>query len=196
MMNKWSPQDRRAIGGGIKTLSFEFDKRDSGLALDEVQSYHIFCSAEHFGALALVARERSFTPKPWAWVKKYHAPPMPGNWWPSSFELAIYGYQRGAWFGDMGGYRCNVYHSDTYRHGVRPSEKVDHPTQKWLPMMAHLVRSLVEPGKTLIDPFAGSGSTLVAAKHERRRAIGIEIEERYCEIAAKRLSQEVMELPV
>jgi site-specific DNA-methyltransferase (adenine-specific) len=69
-----------------------------------------------------------------------------------------------------------------------------HPTQKPLRLMVAVVALVSEPGALVPDPYTGTGTTLVAAKDLGRRAIGIEIEEHYCEIAAKRLSQEVLPL--
>jgi len=69
-----------------------------------------------------------------------------------------------------------------------------HPTQKPVPLMGWCIeRAKVPAGGLVLDPYMGSGTTLVAAKLHGFTAIGIEIEERYCEIAAKRLSQEVMQ---
>ena len=73
------------------------------------------------------------------------------------------------------------------------SYRKQHPTEKPVELMKW-VMSLFSSAETIIDPFMGSGTTLVAAKELGRKAIGIEIEERYCEIAAKRLAQGVLPL--
>lgn len=74
------------------------------------------------------------------------------------------------------------------------SEKGEHyhPSQKPVALFTFILTHRWTPSGTVLDPYCGAGPCLVAAKHLGREAIGIEIEERYCEIAAKRLSQEVL----
>jgi site-specific DNA-methyltransferase (adenine-specific) len=88
--------------------------------------------------------------------------------------------------------------------GARPNTIVStavavpngHPCPKPIEWMRWLVARASIEGETILDPFMGSGTTLRAAKDLGRRAIGIEIEERYCEIAVRRLQQMVLPLEV
>lgn len=68
-------------------------------------------------------------------------------------------------------------------------EEKDHPTQKPLPLMERLITASSDEGMTVLDPFAGSGSTLVAGDNLNRNYIGFEIDEEYYEVAQKRLRQ-------
>jgi DNA modification methylase len=79
-----------------------------------------------------------------------------------------------------------------YRHNNET--RYAHPTQKPLKIFKRLINKYGKEDDTILDPFMGSGTTLVAAKELGRKAIGIEIEEKYCEIAVRRLAQEVLPL--
>jgi adenine-specific DNA-methyltransferase len=65
----------------------------------------------------------------------------------------------------------------------------DHPTQKAVRILTPLIETFTQPGQLVLDPFAGSGSTLVAAAAAGRRYLGIELEEGYCDIAMDRLAR-------
>ena len=119
-------------------------------------------------------------PRTLVWDKKCQ------NGWEDTFSDCEF-----AWCSDVGPDRM-------YRHqwiGMlrKGNEEREHPTQKPLSLMLWCLHFFPE-AQTILDPFMGSGTTLRAAKDLGRKAIGIEIEEKYCEIAAKRMAQMVMPL--
>ena len=71
------------------------------------------------------------------------------------------------------------------------SSQMIHPTEKPVSLLASLITSVTKPGDLILDPFAGSGSTLVAAKKARRRFIGIELDDEYFEKARRRVEEAV-----
>jgi site-specific DNA-methyltransferase (adenine-specific) len=69
-----------------------------------------------------------------------------------------------------------------------------HPCEKPESMLRHMIETSSRPGELILDPFAGSGATLLAASRAGRKAIGIEQDERWCEHAANRLSQGTLDI--
>jgi DNA modification methylase len=99
--------------------------------------------------------------------------------WRPSYEMAwVYGT---GWAGKRS--------PAVLRHRVLPGNFTarDHPTQKPVGLLEEIIRKA--PPGVIADPFAGSGSTLLAARAQGRRSIGVELEERYCEVIARRLAQ-------
>ena len=74
---------------------------------------------------------------------------------------------------------------------VSPAAR-QHPTEKPVDLMGQIVAAI--NAETILDPFMGSGSTLVAAKNHGRKSVGCDVDERWCEVAAERLRQGVFNL--
>jgi DNA modification methylase len=154
---------------------------NAGLFLDGIASAREVLAA-FTGAHALVFwHELEVPPCRLPLVAKHiwHRSNVNGRPYEPIYEFAIDGRKR----------RSDVMSAAAVFGGVGPgcSEYEGHPTQKNKGVMRWLIGKT--PEGVVVDPFMGSGTTLVAARECRRLAIGIEAEERYCEIAARRLEE-------
>lgn len=114
-----------------------------------------------------------------------------GRVWRNQHELVIAARWNESIFQEDG-----VLRADVLRFDATSSSDRLHPVEKPEALLRALIVPTTAPGGSVLDPFAGSGSTLYAAKQAGRKAIGIEGEERYCAIAAERCSQGVLPLAV
>ena len=125
----------------------------------------------------------------WHWVYVWHKPrstaglnyyPVMPHWEP----IFTYG---------IGGRPDLPRGFDVFSHSPVPNRDSEHPHPKPIPLYAEMIQRFAPTG-VVLDPFMGTGTTLRAAKDLGREAIGIEIEERYCELAVQRLAQGVLAL--
>lgn len=146
----------------------------------------IFCDWKHGAALEAEAPEGWRFVREGCWTKPNGAPQFTGDRPAPGWEAISILHREGKMRWNGGGRRAVWDYPVERQNG--------HPTPKPLPLMLELVSLFTDPGETILDPFMGSGTTLRAAKDLGRKAIGIELEEKYCEIAAKRMCQGVLAL--
>ena len=128
------------------------------------------------------------------WDKKSHGAGDLGSWAPC-YEMIIYATKnREVLNGNRPQNVLRYWRVDAGATGISSGRLLNHPTEKPVPLFSDIINK--HSSQTILDPFMGSGTTLRAAKDLGRKAIGIEIEEKYCHIAAKRMSQSVMDLGI
>lgn len=124
------------------------------------------------------------------WYKENALPGMRATpWYNADEEIYVLGT------GFVGKPEQNVLTTKTRQDGAAGLvAQTGHPTPKPIWLMERLIAKC--PDGLIADPFAGSGATLVAARNLGRKSVGVEFEEKYCEIIATRLSQQVFDLGV
>ena len=135
-----------------------------------------------FGTPKTAAPEHRGSPLIW---DKGDSPGMGDYTWPWGLNYELIFVNGAGWSGRR---RSSILRS---LHPRAAASQIGHPTPKPVALMESLI-SYAPPG-VIADPFAGSGSTLIAARNLGRKVIGVELEEKYCELIVKRLSQQAFD---
>ena len=186
------PYDMVADGGGIGSrrkylhdINGHIDCGfDFGLIDQFGDNWFCFCSLKQVVPIIAKAQKNNWMLLTW---NKTNPTPLTNNNYLPDVEYIVHSYSRGRLFGE---YR------DKSRFIISPIIKndFDHPTVKPIFVVSKLIKLGSLPGETVLDPFLGSGTTAVACEQLNRRWIGIEISEKYAEIAAKRIERERQQL--
>lgn len=153
------------------------------LAFSDIESTHLWRRDLESAGLQYV--------RTGAWVRENGAPQFSGDRPAEGFEAITICHRPGRKRWNGGGHRA-VWSVPIVIDRAHNGGRV-HPAQKPDKLMRQLVHLFSDPGETILDPYAGSGTTLVAAHYLGRKSIGIEQNERYCEIVATRLQQGVLD---
>lgn len=153
--------------------------------LDGQDNWFVFCSIRQLVEL-LTRAEAMPRMNLITWHKPNPLPTCNQKYLPD-VEYIVHGFGKGRLFGDF---------KDKFSCIIHPSgdRETKHPNEKPMRVIQKLITLGTQPGETILDPFAGSCTTGRAAKDLRRKCVCIEREERYCEIGARRMAQEVLAL--
>lgn len=176
----------RAINkGGADSLPVDIANMVGPLSSTGAATFYVWCSQEQLSEWLRGFQGIGLTTRTGVWWKTNPSPMNGEHLWLSALEVCAFARRSGAVFN---------------RHCEAPvwrgpaAEDTGHPTPKPVWLMQALIAASTAPGALVLDPYMGGGTTLVAAKDLGRRAIGIDVNEAYCEIAARRCAQEVLDL--
>lgn len=164
---------------GFTDMGFESE------ILSEFENWFCFCSKHNL--VDVISRATCDKKAKWAILQWCKTNPVPtcNNTYLSDVEYCVHKWQKGRLFGGM---------EIKSLFELRPvgQKETSHPNEKPLPFIRRLVQLGSKTGDLICDLYAGSGTTLLAAKLEGRQCTGIEISEDYCRIAVERLRQGVL----
>ncbi len=145
--------------------------------------YYIFCDGQSYPVFYSLLYGYVKSVRPLIWDKKTS---INRYSWRHQHELIIFAEMANAPLVKTGD-------GDILRFSAVPVMERRHPAEKPVDLLCNLIAKSAKANSIILDPFMGVGSSIVATKKLNRKSIGIEIEEKYCEIAANRCRQEVME---
>ena len=176
--------EKRCYHRGVKQLSYGFENTilDECKRVLKVFNMYIFCSKDQILQILLWSKENNFNIDVLCY-HKLNPIPTTNNKYLSDTEYIIFIREEKAYLG--GDYKSKK----KYFIQNNSKSELEHPTVKPLNIISTLVQTSSKEKDIVLDPFLGSGTTAVACQELHRNFIGIEISEKYCNIARERLKQ-------